>query len=103
MVKDPTQWKKHYTGSGDKIKSERKYSLSDRCRYYMPNEDVEIALNKMLNNLSNVEIPMALVSQYMHSQYIKIREGKLKLDPYELLKDRIGEYIDDYIYAIDSK
>lgn len=100
MVKDPSQWDKHYGGNGDKVKLERKYSLSDRCRYYMTNEDVEFALNKMLNNLSAVDIPLPLVSQYMHTQYLKIREGNLKLDVYELLKDRIGEYIDDYIYAI---
>ena len=100
MMKNPNQWKKHYIGSLEKIKFERKYSLSDRCRYYMPDEDVEFALQKLLDNLSNVEIPLPLLSQYMHSQYVKVRENKLKLDPYELLKDKIGEYIDDYIYAI---
>lgn len=100
MMKNPKQWKKHYIGSLEKIKFERKYSLSDRCRYYMPDEDVEFALQKLLDNLSKVEIPLPLLSQYMHSQYIKVRENKLKLDPYELLKDKIGEYIDDYIYAI---
>lgn len=100
MVKDPSKWKEHYSGSGDKVKLERKYSLSDRCRYYMPNEAVEFALDKLLNNLSAVDMPLPLVSQYMRTQYIKIRDGKLKLNPYELLKDRIGEYIDDYIYAI---
>ena len=100
MIKNPKQWQKHYIGSADKIKFERKYSLSDRCRYYMPDEDVEFALQKLLDNLSKVEIPLPLLSQYMHSQYVKVREKKLSLNPYELLKDKIGEYIDDYIYAI---
>ena len=102
MVKNPKEWTKHYSGSGDKIKLERKFSLSDRCRYYMPNDNVDFTLNRMINNLSNIEIPLTVVSQYMHNQYIKIREGKLRLSPTELLKDRIGEYIDDYIYAVSS-
>ena len=100
MIKNPKQWQKHYIGSADKIKFERKYSLSDRCRYYMPDEDVDFALQKLLDNLSKVNIPLPLLSQYMHSQYVKVREKKLSLNPYELLKDKIGEYIDDYIYAI---
>ena len=100
MVKEPKDWIKHYSGSSEKIKFDRKYSLSDRCRYYMPKEDVNFALEKMLDNLSKVEIPITLVSQYMHTQYKKIRDGKLELNPKELLKDRIGEYIDDYIFAV---
>ena len=100
MVKDSRQWEKHYVGSGRKVKLERKYSLSDRCRYYMPNEEVDFALNKMLDNLSKVDIPLPLISQYLPNQYRLIREGKLENNPIELLKSKIGEYIDDYLYAI---
>jgi len=38
----------------------------------------------------------------MHEQYKKVREGLLKPNAKELLKDRIGEYLDDYIYAIEA-
>lgn len=100
MVKDSRQWEKHYVGSGRKVKLERKYSLSDRCRYYMPNEEVDFALNKMLDNLSKVDMPLPLISQYLPNQYRLIREGKLENNPIELLKSKIGEYIDDYLYAI---
>lgn len=100
MVKDPKDWIKHYSGTSEKIKFDRRYSLSDRCRYYMPREDVNFALEKMIDNLENVEIPITLVSQFMHTQFKKIREGKLNLSAKDLLKDRIGEYIDDYIFAV---
>ncbi|MBM6839481.1 class II D-tagatose-bisphosphate aldolase, non-catalytic subunit, partial [Clostridium saudiense] len=46
--------------------------------------------------------PLTLVSQYMHNQYKKIRSGKMELTVENLLKDRIGEYIDDYIYAVGN-
>ena len=80
-VKDSRQWEKHYVGSGRKVKLERKYSLSDRCRYYMPNEEVDFALNKMLDNLSKVDMPLPLISQYLPNQYRLIREGKLENNP----------------------
>lgn len=36
MVADPQYWKKHYQGTKEEIAFKRKYSFSDRCRYYMP-------------------------------------------------------------------
>ena len=56
----------------------------------------------MIDNLKQVDIPLTLVSQYMHNQYKKIRSGKMELTVENLLKDRIGEYIDDYIYAVGN-
>ncbi|ATD55999.1 class II D-tagatose-bisphosphate aldolase, non-catalytic subunit [Clostridium chauvoei] len=102
MIKEPKDWKNHYSGTSEKIKLDRKYSLSDRCRYYMPKENVNFALEKLLDNLNGVEIPITLVSQFMHNQYKKIRDGELELTAESLLKDRIGEYIDDYIFATEE-
>ncbi|MGG7058273.1 class II D-tagatose-bisphosphate aldolase non-catalytic subunit [Clostridium nigeriense] len=103
MEKEPKDWINHYIGTESKIRLERKYSLSDRARYYMPKEEVNLALEKLINNLSNIEIPITLISQFMHEQYKKVRNGELSPKVEELLKDRICEYIDDYIYAIDGK
>lgn len=103
MEKEPKDWINHYIGSESKIKLERKYSLSDRARYYMPKKEVNLALEKLINNLSNIEIPITLISQFMHEQYKKVRNGELSPKAEELLKDRICEYIDDYIYAIEGQ
>lgn len=103
MVKNPKEWINHYSGSGSEIKLQRKYSLSDRARYYMPKEDVNYALESLMTNLSSVKIPLTLISQFMHEQYKKVRDGLIKSNAKVLLKDRIGEYIDDYIYAIEDK
>ncbi|GAH55448.1 unnamed protein product, partial [marine sediment metagenome] len=46
-----------------------------------------------------VQIPPALISQFMPVQYKKIRCGILINDPEEMLKDRIINCIDDYVYA----
>lgn len=102
MIKNPKDWVHHYSGTGEKIKLERKYSLSDRARYYMPKDEVNFALEKLMNNLEGIEIPMTIISQFMHEQYKKVREGVLKPIAKELLKDRIGEYLDDYVYAVEN-
>ena len=102
MVKNNGYWKNHYSGTKEKIKFDRIYGLSDRCRYYLPIEEVNYSLEKMIDNLKKVDIPMTLVSQYMHNQYKKIRNGEMELTVENLIKDRVGEYIDDYIYAVEN-
>ena len=102
MVKNRDNWEKHYHGSDDIIRLARKYSLSDRARYYLPLRDVREALNLMLHNMNSVKVPLTLISEYMPIQYNKIRNGLLKNAPEELIKDRIINCIDDYIYAISS-
>lgn len=99
MVKNPSNWKKHYHGSSSKIKYARKYSYSDRCRYYLPAEDVKGAVETLIKNLKSTEIPITLIRQFMPIQYEKLRNGQIKNDPEALLKDRIVNCIDDYMYA----
>lgn len=99
MLKNTENWKKHYHGDEDKLRLARKYSFSDRCRYYLPIKNVENAINRLLKNLKTVNIPLTLISQYMPVQYTKIRNGNLKNDPESLLKDRIINCIDDYIFG----
>ncbi|MDF2535816.1 MAG: tagatose-bisphosphate aldolase, partial [Bacillales bacterium] len=92
-------WDNHYFGSEECVRIERKYSFSDRCRYYLPTNVVNCAFNKLMENLNSVEIPLTLISQYMNSQYKEIRNHQLELSPENLLKSKIGEVLDDYMYA----
>lgn len=101
MLADPKNWIKHYHGTEDEIRIKRMFSFSDRCRYYLTNPDVVRAQNKLLDNMSRVEIPMGMLHQYMPLQYYKVRDGKLKLDPKELVKDFVGTFIDDYNFACE--
>ncbi len=102
MLSQPDNWKKHYHGSEEKLSFARKYSLSDRCRYYLPESSVRAAIEKLLVNLSSTAIPLTLLSQYMPLQYIKVRSGQLKNAPESLLKDRVVNCIDDYLYATNA-
>ena len=66
----------------------------------MPEKNILDAQELMIANLDNVQIPLSLLSQYMPIQYTNVREGRVLLDARELLKDRIKNCIDEYLYAI---
>lgn len=103
MLQNPENWKKHYHGSGTKVRFARKYSFSDRCRYYLPDANVQNSVTRLLQNLKTVTIPFSLLSEYMPIQYRKVRNGVLANDPESLLKDRVVNCIDDYLYATEVK
>lgn len=98
MLKNPAHWKKHYNGSEKEMSIKRKYSFSDRSRYYHATENVEQAVRKLYDNFSG-GVPLNLLSQFMPVQYRKVRLGQLPNDPESLVMDWIGETIDDYMFA----
>ena len=73
---------------------------SDRARYYLTNPMVLGAIRTLLSNLDSAGIPMALLSQYMPVQYARAHAGRLCPKAADLLIDRVGDCIDDYLYAI---
>lgn len=103
MLKETKYWSKHYNGTQKEITLKRKYSFSDRCRYYMPTQPVEDAKNKLIQNLKINGIPLNLLSQFMPIQYTKVREGVLQNEPEALIMDRIINTIDEYLYATNQK
>lgn len=102
MLKRPEYWKSYYHGTAAEVRYARRYSYLDRCRYYLPSRDVRDSIQRLIKNLKTKEIPLTLISQFMFTQYKKIRIGLLDKEPEALLRDRIGDCIDDYIYAITS-
>ena len=103
MLADGKHWRKHYQGTELELRMKRKYSFSDRCRYYMPMPAVEEAKERLIGNLRKLGIPLNLLSQFMPSQYTKVREGTLENDPVALVEDRITNTIDEYLYATHQK
>ncbi|HEY5586440.1 MAG TPA: class II D-tagatose-bisphosphate aldolase, non-catalytic subunit [Ruminiclostridium sp.] len=101
MLQNTDNWKKHYHGNGIKLNFARKYSFSDRCRYYLPDANVQSSIQRLIKNLKSVSIPLSLISEFMPIQYNKVRSGELKNNPECLLKDRIVNCIDDYLYATE--
>ena len=104
MLEKPDKWAKYYTGNDNELRIKRKYSFSDRCRYYIPDERVQNAISKLMSNLRSLpEVPLNLMSQFMPIQYTKVREGLLANDPEALVKDRVVNTIDEYLYATQQE
>lgn len=102
MLAHPEKWDKYYTGNDNERRLKRKYSFSDRSRYYMPYEKVKEAIDCLLKNLREKGIPLNLLSQFMPMQYTKVREGALENDPEALIKDRIQYCLEEYTYATNQ-
>ena len=101
MLESPENWQKHYHGSDEDKRLARKYSYSDRCRYYMTRPEIKAAINKLFANIDSLnEIPAGMLRQYMPLQYLRIRGGMLKVKAAELVKDCVRECAEDYNYAV---
>ena len=99
MVQEPVHWQKHYTGSSRGQAFARKYSFSDRSRYYWSQAQVQVSLAKLYRNLGELPLPLSLLSQYMPQQYKRIRRGELENKPHALIVDKITAVLSDYAYA----
>lgn len=100
MVNNPKNWERHYHGTEEEMRLARKYSFSDRCRYYFILPEVETAMEKLFSNMDSVTIPLGLLHQYMPKQYAKVRDGRLQLKAKELVKDCVVSLVEDYNYAV---
>ena len=100
MLANPGNWQKHYHGDEKQLHLARKYSFSDRARYYMGQPEVLEAMNKLFANLNANKIPLNMLHQYMPLTYAKVRDGILPLDAKELAMDGVTNFMLDYEYAV---
>jgi D-tagatose-1,6-bisphosphate aldolase subunit GatZ/KbaZ len=89
MLQDPKHWKKYYPGTENQQFFKRKYSFSDRSRYYWPDESINTAKDRLIDNLRKNKIPLSLLSQFMPYQFYEILEGRLVNEPMELVLNYI--------------
>jgi D-tagatose-1,6-bisphosphate aldolase subunit GatZ/KbaZ len=89
MLQDPKHWKKYYSGTENQQLFQRKYSFSDRSRYYWTDESIVRAKNRLIQNLKKNKIPLSLLSQFMPCQFYEVLNGKLTNDPMELVLEYI--------------
>jgi D-tagatose-1,6-bisphosphate aldolase subunit GatZ/KbaZ len=96
MLADPTHWRKYYPGSPAQQVLKRRYSYSDRVRYYWTRPEVEAAVQALLQRLEQRPPPLTLLSQHLPSQYWKVRQGSLANTPLDLVYNRIQETLAAY-------
>jgi D-tagatose-1,6-bisphosphate aldolase subunit GatZ/KbaZ len=99
MLAEPAQWAAYYTGTEVERRVNRRYSYSDRLRYYWPDPVVHEAQERLLANLSAVRVPLPLLSQFLPSQYARVRDGRLDPAPETLVVDHVKEVLRTYARA----
>jgi len=103
MLEQPKYWRTYYQGSEKEQFFKRRYSFSDRSRYYWPDHRLKAALETVKNNLDEKGIPLSLLSQYMPNQYNAVQEGKIALKAQDLILNRIRDVLDIYARACQLK
>ncbi len=90
MTAQPQHWKEYYRGTGREQAFKRKFSLSDRARYYWARPEVRHALEKLLRNLGHEPLPYSLCSQFV---------GEPGLTAQQVLKRKVRKVMNDYLVA----
>jgi len=103
MLEDPQHWQNYYHGSPAQQAFQRRYSFSDRIRYYWSSEPVQAAVKQLTGNLTGGTIPLSLLSQHLPQQYQRARMGIIEYDPPALIQDAILAVWEDYNAACHQK
>jgi D-tagatose-1,6-bisphosphate aldolase subunit GatZ/KbaZ len=91
MVKHPEHWKKYYRGNPDEQAFKRKYSLSDRSRYYWTQVEVREAYERLMENLGELPLPYSLLSQFV---------GEVNLTAAQVIEWKIDQVMENYLRVI---
>ena len=102
MLANPDHWRSYYEGEPIAQRTARRYSYSDRLRYYWADAEVDAARRNLLANLDRTGIPMPLISQFLPYQYDRIRAGELEPVAQAMVIDRIRDAMRPYSRACRS-
>lgn len=94
MLKHSEHWKKYYRGDEREQAFKRRFSLSDRARYYWVQPVVQSALERLMKNLGTVVLPFSLLSQFV---------GETGLSARQVIEERIARVLGTYAAACGSK
>lgn len=99
MLENPGKWKNYYRGTEQEIAMKRRFSFSDRCRYYFAQPAVQAAMERLVDHVGSADIPLGLLYQYMPVQYAKVRDGVLSKSARDLVMDFVVEEAEHYNFA----
>jgi D-tagatose-1,6-bisphosphate aldolase subunit GatZ/KbaZ len=99
MLDKPANWQHHYAGNEQAAHMLRRYSYSDRVRYYWHEQRVKEAVDVLMANLGSNSIPETLLSCFLPDEYRAVRTGTLKPDAHSLVIHRIRGVLLPYAAA----
>lgn len=95
MNDNPEHWAPYYRGAANTIEQLQKFSFSDRIRYYWTVPEVQASLRMLYKNMSEVQLPATIVSQYFPTREM----GSLESSAEQLITDHVELSISRYYKA----
>lgn len=102
MSEEPGYWEHHYSGGEHDVHLLRRYSYSDRVRYYWNSPAVKQATARMISNLNQVAIPETMLSAVLPEQYRAVRQGALRPEAHAIILHRIRTVLQPYAEACSA-
>ncbi len=99
MLANPKHWQNHYSGDANTLRVLRAYGLSDRCRYYWGEPDLQAAVDTLVDNLRRHAPPAILLSQFMPEQHAEVLAGRLAAEPLALVRHKVASTLAAYARA----
>ncbi len=103
MLREPKDWMPYYAGSPEEQKLLRRYSYSDRVRYYWHRPEIAVAVDRLVANLGKVKVPESMLSRYLPGQYLRVRMGEISGDPVALIVDKVRDVLRMYAAACGKR
>jgi D-tagatose-1,6-bisphosphate aldolase subunit GatZ/KbaZ len=99
MLRDPKYWQKYYGGSAAEQASKRRYSRSDRIRYYWAQPEVQASVQQLMTNLREREIRPEVLSQRGLGEVQSLKAGGLHADAASVISESIASRLQPYFEA----
>jgi D-tagatose-1,6-bisphosphate aldolase subunit GatZ/KbaZ len=96
MIANPNAWQPYYQGSLREQQLLRRFSYSDRLRYYWPYPEIAASVARIIHNLEATRIPESVLSLFIPAQYARLRLGEISNDPTSLIVDKIRDVLRIY-------
>jgi len=103
MVQQPRWWHGYYEGDETAQRLARRYSYSDRLRYYWPDPTASAAVDRLIRNLRAYPPPLPLIGAHLPGPYARVRAEGLSPDPLALAIDHVRDVLRAYSVACGGK
>jgi D-tagatose-1,6-bisphosphate aldolase subunit GatZ/KbaZ len=97
MLADPRHWRGYYQGDERQLRLARKYSLSDRARYYWGDAQVQASLARLFRNLEGQPVPATLLGQFRPGRFAAGPGGGFQ--PLAWVDEFVQRVLEDYYAA----
>jgi D-tagatose-1,6-bisphosphate aldolase subunit GatZ/KbaZ len=102
MLAHPASWRPYYAGDEAQQALLRRFSYSDRVRYYWHYPEIAEAVEKLTANLDETRIPESVLSLYLPAQYERARRGKIAGHATSLIVDKVKDVLRIYAAGCNS-